>query len=84
MHGAAYVNPSCAAHDYELWMTFHHAPTGPYPSHTSFILLLCQRCGAYTCFPWSNYDLCTPDFRQLLERLAVEAGWFLTRHQEGG
>lgn len=63
-------------HDYKPWMTFHHAPTGPYPCHTSFTVLLCL-CGAWSVFPDINYRLTTEAFRALLERAAGEAGWFL-------
>lgn len=64
-------------HRFNPWITFHHAPTGPYPSHTSFVLLLCPGCGAWSVFPDVNYQLTTEAFRAALERVAGEAGWFL-------
>lgn len=80
--GKPVAHQPCAAgaHDLIPWVTFHHAPTGPYPEHTTFLVFLCQRCGAYSCQPPQNYVLVTPEFRQLLERLATEAGWFLVEH----
>jgi hypothetical protein len=69
-------------HNFLPWITFHHAPVGPYPEHTSFTVLLCASCGAWSCWPASNYALVTDSFRQLLERTATEAGFFLAHELE--
>lgn len=64
-------------HAYMEWITFHRAPTGPYPAHTAFVVMLCPVCGAWSVFPKDNFDLCTPEFKALLEATAKQAGWFL-------
>jgi hypothetical protein len=70
-----------AEHDHTFvpWVTFHHAPTGPYPNHTSFTLLVCRQCGEYHCWPHENFALCTPAFQRVLDDLARQMGATLVR-----
>jgi hypothetical protein len=62
------------SHAFELWATFHRAPVGPYPEHTSFVVMTCE-CGAFELFPPGNFELCTPEFRERFEAAAREARW---------
>lgn len=66
-------------HQLRPWVTFHRAPIGPYPDHTSFVVMLCPVCGEHAFFPPDNWALCTPAFRTLVESLVTEAGGFLAR-----
>lgn len=71
-------------HDFTPWVTFHHAPTGPPPEHTSFIVLLCAECGEAQPFPVVNYELTTAEFRAELAEAAKRAGWtFVPRETFG-
>jgi len=63
-------------------VTFHRAPVGPYPEHTTFIVMLCTDCGAHAFFPPENWEFCTPAFRAIVEKLVEEAGVFLAQHAE--
>jgi hypothetical protein len=58
--------------------THDHAPTGPEPEHTAFIVVGCG-CGALTCFPQSNYDLTTAAFKESFEEWMRDHGY----HWEG-
>ena len=57
-------------HQFWKWATFHRAPIGPYPEHTSFYVLMC-RCGAYETFPRPNFELTTPKFQEFLAAVAA-------------
>lgn len=55
------------------------APTGPPPSHTLFIPLVCE-CGALDIFPLSNYELTTPEFKQEFKAMMERTGlWWYER-----
>jgi len=69
--------PAGHVHAFDLWATFHRAPTGPWPEHTTFIVLVCQQagCGAAQVFPRSNYELCTETFKAQFRAALAAAGW---------
>jgi hypothetical protein len=62
-------------HAFMLWATFHRAPVGAPPEHTSFVVLLCEACGAYLTFPPQNFGLCTEPFKARFRAAAAAAGW---------
>jgi len=61
-------------HAFELWATFHRAPAGEPPAHTSFMVFTCA-CGVYRLFPRSNFALCTDAFHAQFRAAAAAAGW---------
>jgi hypothetical protein len=62
-------------HSFKRWTSFSHAPTGPPPEHTSFMVLLCLECFAYVLFPRQNYELCTDEFKARFRERATAEGW---------
>jgi hypothetical protein len=62
-------------HAFELWATFHRAPTGPPPEHTSFVVFTCAACGALITFPETNFARCTPAFKAQFTAVFHAAGW---------
>lgn len=76
---AIMIDPSPAGHvhAFEAWVTFHHAPIGPWPQHTTFMVFTCQQagCRALEIFPQSNFELCTPEFKKHFRASATTAGW---------
>ena len=58
-------------HTFELWATFHRAPTGPEPAHTSFVVVTCIECGTFRIFPPQNFALVTAEFKTKLDRKSV-------------
>jgi hypothetical protein len=62
-------------HCFTRWTRFNHAPTGPPPEHTSFIVLLCVDCFAYVLFPRQNFELCTDEFKARFRERATREGW---------
>lgn len=62
-------------HVFQLWTTFHRAPAGPEPAHTSFVVLTCHECRALQIFPMQNFALCTDEFKAQFWAVAAAAGW---------
>ncbi len=69
------MNAAAHIHEFVIWATFHRAPVGPYPEHTTFMLLACS-CGGYQVFPRENFAITTPHFRARFMAAAHGAGWF--------
>jgi hypothetical protein len=63
-------------HEHSLlqWATFHHAPVGEPPLHTTCMVLVCD-CGVYEVFPERNYELTTPAFQTVLRGLMTLNGY---------
>jgi len=61
-------------HDFYRTISWHRAPVGPHPSHTSFEILVCP-CGAFRVWPEQNFDLVTGDFREQFERMTTALHW---------
>jgi hypothetical protein len=64
-------------HDYIELTRYNHAPTGPEPEHTAFILLWCPLCLGCQAFPRENYERTTPEFQAEFKRALWTLGHFL-------
>ena len=52
-------------HQWQQFATFHHAPTGPPPQHTMFVVMTCTEpgCRQVELFPMQNFALVTDEFQ---------------------
>jgi len=74
------------AHAWDMIATLHHAPTGPPPAHTAFVVFGCSRCRRVRFFPSLNHELTTPSFRDALSEMLTAAGYDdeVSNHDENG
>ena len=70
----------CTQHHMVQLAHFDRAPIHEHDpiSHTAFSVYVCLRCPASDVFPTSNYLLTTPPFQDLLARLLLMSGHFIT------